>query len=173
MNSDLEFAFTIGTIDGIITALMIASRAILSDTAMSLDLSVRIALGSSVVGASSYLVAEYGKLRAEDSLVYRHLRPQGSRRLRNEVNIELFVDAFRGGSISMLMGFVGAAIPLISYSLFERIQGISIGISYLTLILMGVILGRKSGGKILLWSTSLVILGLLMTLLGYYVRVIS
>ncbi|MGP6206458.1 hypothetical protein ACNF42_00260 [Cuniculiplasma sp. SKW3] len=173
MNSDLEFAFTIGTIDGIITALMIASRAILSDIEMPLSLAVRIAVGSSVVGAASYLVAEYGKLRAEDSLVYKHLRPQGSRRVRNEVNMELFLDAFKGGGVSMLMGFVGASIPLLSYSILNRTPYISIIVSYITLIALGIILGKKSGGKISSWAGSLILLGILMTILGYYVQVIS
>ncbi len=173
MNSDLKFAFTIGTIDGIITALMIASRAILSNTQMSLSLSVRIAIGSSVVGAASYLVAEYGKLRAEERLIYKHLRPQGSGIVRREVNIDLFADAFKGGGISMLMGFVGASIPLISYSLLNKTPYVSIAISYATLTTLGIVLGRKSGGSAMSWSVSLVILGLLMTLLGYYVQVIS
>ncbi len=173
MNSDLEFAFTIGTIDGLITALMIASRAILQDNLISSDFALRIALGSSVVGASSYLVAEYGRLRAEDAVVYRHLRPQGKSRISTRINREIFFDAFKGGAISLVMGFVGASIPLLSFSLFPKYHFLSPALSYITLVVLGMALGRRSGGRMILWSISLVILGLSLTILGFFIEVIA
>ena len=75
MNRETIFPITIGLVDGIITTLMITSGRIVSGVDLSLNHTLRIASASSIVGAGSYFVAQYSKMRNEVSRVSKHLNP--------------------------------------------------------------------------------------------------
>ncbi len=174
MNEDDSFALSIGAIDGLITSLMITSNAIISKSNIMLEAALRISLGSAVVGAASFFVAEYGRLRQGEYRIAHLLKPSSNPgQSKTSVMKRNLSDAFKGGSLSFIMGFVGAAIPIVSYSLLHRGGVYSLTFSYLALGIMGIFLGKSSGGKASNWFISLVILGVIMTVAGYYLRIVS
>ena len=174
MNEDDSFALSIGAIDGLITSLMITSNAIISKSTILLETALRISLGSAVVGAASFFVAEYGRLRQGEYRVAHLLKPSlGPGQRKTSVNRRNLSDAFKGGSFSFIMGFVGAAVPIVSYSLLHRGGVYSLAFSYSALGITGIFLGKSSGGKISNWFISLVILRVIMTAVGYYLKIVS
>jgi VIT1/CCC1 family predicted Fe2+/Mn2+ transporter len=174
VNSENSFAFSIGGIDGLITSLMITSNAIITQSVIGFDTALRISFGSAIVGAASFFVAEFGELSKDERRVAKHLNPN---LLQSEHRNKFFKrnleDAFRGGSVSLFMGFIGASVPIVSYSMLMKYSSLSLLFSYISLGLLGIYLGKTSGGKVHGWFMALIILGILMTIAGYFLRIVS
>ncbi|MCL4323112.1 MAG: hypothetical protein M1498_01485 [Candidatus Thermoplasmatota archaeon] len=174
MNDNDSFALSIGAIDGLITSLMITSNAIISKSNVMFETALRISMGSAVVGAASFFVAEYGRLRQGEYRIARLLNPSMTQNeSRSHVIRRNLTDAFRGGSFSFIMGFIGAAIPILSYSVLHAEGIYSLTFSYFALGMLGIFLGKSSGGKMSNWFLSLVILGVIMTVVGYFLKIVS
>jgi VIT1/CCC1 family predicted Fe2+/Mn2+ transporter len=71
------------------------------------------------------------------------------------------------------MGFIGAAIPILSYSVLHAEGIYSLTFSYFALGMLGIFLGKSSGGRMSNWFLSLVILGVIMTVVGYFLKIVS
>ncbi|MGP6220446.1 hypothetical protein [Caldiplasma sukawensis] len=173
MDRDLFFPVTIGVIDGIISAIMISANALISRSKLTLLVALDISIGSSFVSALSYLIAEYGKLRSDAHRVEIALRPGNKDRQRKHLFRSILLEALYGGGLSLLMGFLGASSTLIPYSLGLISPLYSIIISYAILGLVGALIGKVSGGSALAWSMALVISGILITILGNYIRIVG
>ncbi|MHB1440181.1 MAG: hypothetical protein ACYCSO_03785 [Cuniculiplasma sp.] len=174
MNKDDSFALSIGSIDGLITSLMITSNAIISQHSIVLGTALRISLGSAVVGAASFFVAEFGRLRQGEYRIARLLNP-AMKKGENKFSVirRNLIDSFRGGSFALIMGFLGAAIPIVSYSTLHSSGVFSLILSYTALGILALFIGKSSGGHLRNWFFALVLLGILMTIAGYYLRIVS
>ena len=162
----------IGLIDGLITALIIASNAILSKNVIPFPTALRIAGGSSIVGATSYLVAEYGRMRTDMVRIARHLNPETLRSSKNRsVRIRILMESISGGGIALSFGFIGALIPLGSYSIFNMDPVISMTITFIALSITGIYMGHEAEGSALMWIIALNSVGILMLLLGNFLRI--
>lgn len=162
----------IGLIDGLITALIIASNAILSDLSMPLSAAIRISGASSMVGATSYLVAEYGKMRTDMVRIARHLNPVTLKSSKNRsVQLRILLDSILGGSVALSFGFMGSMIPLGFYSLFGSNPLISIVVTFIALSVTGIYMGYEAEGSALMWIIALDTVGILMLILGNYLRI--
>jgi len=175
LNQDRAFAISIGLVDGLITSLMITAYAIVYHYPISSIQSLHIAFGSSFVGAISYFIAEFSKLSQNEFRVSKALKPgikvpPSVKRNLRERNLR---ESMYGGSASLIMGFVGASIPLFSYTTFQDSAFLSLGLSYLTLALFGTYTSKRSGGSYTKWILGLVALGVLMTLVGAMLRIVS
>ncbi len=172
MSNRFLFPVAIGLIDGLITALIIASHAILNDLSISEFAAIRISWGSSLVGATSYLVAEYGRRRTDMVRVARHLNPGNLRPSKNRfVRLGILLDSVTGGAIALGMGFIGSMIPLMSYSVFNMNPYISLGITFLALGITGIYMGMEAEGSSVMWVTALILVGITMLFLGNYLRI--
>lgn len=162
----------IGLIDGLITALIIASNAILSDLSMPFSAAIRISGASSMVGATSYLVAEYGKMRTDMVRIARHLNPVTLKSSKNRsVQLRILLDSILGGSVALSFGFMGSMIPLGFYSLFGSNPLISIVVTFIALSVTGIYMGYEAEGSALMWIIALDTVGILMLILGNYLRI--
>ncbi len=162
----------IGLIDGLITALIIASNAILSDLSISLYAAIRISGGSSMVGATSYLLAEYGEKRTDMVRIARHLNPVTLKSSKNRsVQMRILMESILGGSVALSFGFIGAMIPLAFYSIFDMNPLISISVTFIALSLTGLYMGYEAEGSAMMWIIALDSVGFLMLILGNYLRI--
>ena len=162
----------IGLIDGLITALIIASHAILSNLTLPVSAAIRISGGSSMVGATSYLLAEYGEKRTDMARIAKHLNPMTLKYSRNRsVQMRILLESVIGGSVALAFGFIGAMIPLGFYSVFGMSPIISIAVTFIALSLTGVYMGYEAEGSAMMWLIALDSVGILMLILGNYLRI--
>ncbi len=174
MKADHAFAISIGLVDGLITSLVIAAHAIVSHLSLSPTVAFRIAFGSSFVGSVSFFIAEFSKLSKDEFRVAKILKPgRKSPTIMKNLTEKLIIEALYGGTASFAMGFVGASVPLFTYSLLNNSEIFTLGCSYLALALFGVYTSKITGGSYIKWMAGLIFLGVLMTIVGSILRIVS
>lgn len=175
MKPDQSFAISIGLVDGLITSLMITAYAIVYNLPVSTYTALHIAFGSSFVGSVSYFIAEFSKLSKSEFQVAKALKPgkKVSQSIKKVLSERILLESVYGGSASFIMGFIGASIPLFSYVGFHNMDSISLGLSYLSLSLFGAYTAKVTGGSYAKWVSGLIILGVVMTIIGTALRIVS
>lgn len=174
MKEDQGFAISIGLVDGLITSLVITSGAIVGHSTIGFYQSLRIAFGSSFVGAISFFIAQFSKLSKDEYRIARVLKPGSSSvKIHPSLTGKNLLDSIEGGSASLIMGFLGASIPLFSYSMLGESAIVSLLCSYSSLGVFGIYTSKISGGKSSRWLISLILLGIIMTFLGYNLKIVS
>jgi VIT1/CCC1 family predicted Fe2+/Mn2+ transporter len=163
----------LGFTDGIITALMISSYLILNDLHMTFLLALRISTGSAAVGTFSYFIASFASNRADLSRVSRHMNPSGQGR---KISRTLLNDAYRasmsGTILSGACSFLGSMIPLGAYSISSS-SIIVLIVTEVSLSILGYSLSRSLKGSPIPWITGMFAFGVVVILIGLYVRIIA
>jgi VIT1/CCC1 family predicted Fe2+/Mn2+ transporter len=166
------FPVSLGFTDGIITALMISSYLILNDLHMSLVLALRISTGSAAVGTFSYFIASYANNMAELSRISRHINPsRPNRKISVSLLSEAYRDSITGTIVSGACSFLGSMIPLGAYSISSS-SLIVITVTEGTLAFLGYALSRSLKGSSISWIGGMFAFGVVVILIGLYVRII-
>ncbi|MHB1492451.1 MAG: VIT1/CCC1 transporter family protein [Thermoplasmataceae archaeon] len=172
MNRENIFPITIGLVDGIITTLMITSGRIASGVGLGIYHTLKIASGSALVGAASYFVAQYSKMRNEVSRVSKHLNPEGKRVKKSAISRIILVETIVGTLAAALFGFMGSMIPLLGSISFPDDIFVPFFLSLVSLGILGIFVGKYANGSSLNWSVALVIMGVIVTIAGIYLNII-
>ncbi|WP_241760306.1 hypothetical protein [Thermoplasma volcanium] len=166
------FSVTLGLSDGIITALMIASARIASNTPVSLYEALRISFGSSLVGAFSYFVAEYSRLRGEIVRISRQLTMVSPWKLiHTRIGHSILIESLEGTTLSGFSGFAGALIPLASDVYLHQLGEVPFVISIAALSILGIGLARSISGHYATWALGMALLGVLMSYVGLILHI--
>ncbi len=164
----------IGITDGIITTLMLATNYIIQASAISLILSIRIALGSALVGSFSYFVAEYSSLREELARISRHLGFSSPMFLiRSKPGRDILEEAFVSTGISGGFSFSGSFFPLLVATAFPDNGILSLATAIIALGLTGLAIAKSVKGNRYTWPLSMISIGVIIAYVGNILHLIS
>lgn len=170
---NLLFPFTLGLSDGIITTLMLISRSLLAGESIVSGLAFRVAFGAAFVGAFSYFIAEYSRLREEISRTSRQLVLRSpSYLIKGKIGRDIFVESVIGTSVSALTGFTGSMIPLAFSVLLPQDGVLSVIVAIGALAALGAGIGRSVKGNYVFWILTMLIVGMLVSIIGYYLNLV-
>lgn len=160
-----------GLCDGILTALTLAAGKLLGPQAgISLSLSLRVAVAAAVSSAFVFFVAHYAVLRsdlyeAERQLNLTERGRMATTRLGNMVLEEAGCQAL----VSSLCSFSGALLPLL---VGVWLPALGILVALAALALLGAFLGNTVHGRPLSWAVSLVVGGVVLAWVGFYLKIV-
>lgn len=170
---NLLFPFALGLSDGVITTLMLIAHSLLAGESIVAGLALRVALGASFVGAFSFFIAEYSRLREEISRTSRQLILRSpSYLIKGKIGRDIMLEAGVGTSVSAVTGFTGSMIPLAFSVLLPQAGLLSIIVAVVALAGLGAGLGRSVKGNYAFWILTMVIVGVLVTIIGYYLNLV-
>jgi VIT1/CCC1 family predicted Fe2+/Mn2+ transporter len=173
MNKNYLFPVSIGLSDGIITALILASGGILIRGSIDLFEAFKISFGSAFAGAFSYFIAQYAGLNEELHRTALQLNLKSTDYLlRGHLGIEIFSESLVGALIAALFGFLGALIPLSSSLIIKGNIVIPLSISYFSLAVLGLFISKTTAGRARFWVIVMVIVGIIVTVAGYELKLI-
>lgn len=173
MNKKYIFPVSIGLSDGIITALILASGGIIGKSSIDLFQAFRISFGSSFAGAFSYFIAQYAGLNEELHRTALQLNLKSTDYLlKGHLGIEIFVESLLGALIAAFFGFLGALIPLSSSLIVRNNIEIPLSLSYLSLAVLGLFISKTTAGRAKFWIVVMVIVGIIVTIAGYELKLI-
>ncbi len=174
MAHNFIFPVSLGFLDGIITPLMITSHLMLSRMFLPFALAIRIALGSASVGAFSYFIAEFVSNRAELVRISKLINPgKPLKFLRGKMSSEVFVLTTVGTLASAGSSFLGSLVPLLSYSLSGSSSIFSITLAEIAMGILGVAIARVLKTNSVLWISGMLLFGVLITILGFFVQIVE
>ncbi|MEM0139136.1 MAG: hypothetical protein QXZ44_00775 [Ferroplasma sp.] len=173
MKKQYIFPVSIGLSDGIITALILASGGIVSSDKISLFLALKISFGSAFAGAFSYFIAQYAGLNEElhRTAIQLHLKSTDYL-LKGHLGLQIFSESLLGALIAAFFSFLGALIPLSSSLIILHNIIIPFSLSYLSLAILGLFISKTTAGKARFWVTVMVIVGVIVTVAGYELKLI-
>ncbi len=174
MKNKYLFPVSIGLSDGIITALILASGGIIGNTHhIDLYLAFRISFGSAFAGTFSYFIAQYAGLNEElhRTAMQLNLKSTGYL-LRGHLGSEIFIESIIGALLAAIFGFLGAMIPLSSSLMIKNNVFIPLLVSYLSLAVLGFFISKTTAGRAPFWITVMVTVGVIVTVVGYYLKLI-
>lgn len=173
MNKKYIFPVSIGLSDGIITALILASGGIIGKSSIDLFQAFRISFGSAFAGAFSYFIAQYAGLNEELHRTALQLNLKSTDYLlKGHLGIEIFVESLLGALIAAFFGFLGALIPLSSSLIVRNNIEIPLFLSYLSLAVLGLFISKTTAGRAKFWIVVMVIVGIIVTIAGYELKLI-
>lgn len=152
---DELFAIVIGLMDGILTALALASARIVgAGDPISLDLAFRISAGAAISGLFIFFVAEYARQRAELVSAELHLRLSSEGKLAvGALGRSAFHKAVTGATISAACSFSGSLLPLLPAALFPKMAWLAMAAAFLALGILGVALSKVASANPVRWGS--------------------
>ncbi|WP_337860507.1 hypothetical protein [Ferroplasma sp.] len=173
MNKKYLFPVSIGLSDGIITALILASGGILANGTINLFEAFKISFGSAFAGAFSYFIAQYAGLNEELHRTALQLNLKSTNYLlRGHLGIEIFTESLLGSLTAAFFGFFGALIPLSSSLIIKGNIVIPLSLSYFSLGILGLFISKTTAGRAKFWIAVMVIIGIIVTIAGYELKLI-
>jgi VIT1/CCC1 family predicted Fe2+/Mn2+ transporter len=173
MNKKYIFPVSIGLSDGIITALILASGGILGKSNIDLFEAFRISFGSAFAGAFSYFIAQYAGLNEELHRTALQLNLKSTDYLlKGHLGIQIFIESLLGAFIAAFFGFLGALIPLSSSLIIRSNIEIPLLLSYTSLAVLGLFISKTTAGRSRFWVIVMVIVGIIVTVAGYELKLI-
>lgn len=158
----------LGVVDGIQTALALASGAIVSESEhIGGGLVVRIGIFSAVTAVLMLFVARYAEYRMELVHHARQLNMLESGRLAaTSLGRAVLADAGMDAAVAGAASFAGAAVPLAIAAGVPRISWLAIVAAIAMLATLGLALARIIFGRTLAWSVALALSGAALTAIG-------
>jgi predicted membrane protein (TIGR00267 family) len=164
----------LGLSDGVLTALTLAAGSVLNPGRhIAMNMALRIAVSAFASGAFVFFVARYSQLRSELVNAERQLNLTSHGRLAaSKLGRDVLREAVLSASLSSIASFVGAMIPLAVAALFPAHGWAALAAALVTLALLGAGLAKVSFGSPLYWSTTLVVGGVALSILGVQLRIV-
>ncbi|MGB8365205.1 MAG: hypothetical protein WCE20_11855 [Rhizomicrobium sp.] len=159
---------TAGLVDGILTALTLASGKILGPaTGLNVNFALRVGTATALTTLFVFFVAHYAELRAEIHRAERELNLLSHGKLAaGALGRRAVQEAFAGSLVAALCGLVGAMVPLLlCYALPNpRWLGLSITVAFLGVL--GAALAHSFHGTKRSWALTLMLGGAALVWIG-------
>lgn len=172
LNRAQAFALVVGLADGILTSLTLAASHLFHANRPTVDLALRVAIGSSISGIFVFFTAEYARLRSE--LVHAekelNLLSHGffaTAQLGKQVRSEALVAA----ALSSTSNFLGAFLPLLFGIFMPGPSFFALFPPLVALGCLGAALARTIHGRYLFWILSLIAVGLVLSYAGVLLHI--
>ncbi len=167
------FPTSIGLSDGIITALILAAGGILNGGGIDLFISIKISFGSAFAGTFSYFIAQYAGLNEELHRTAKQLNLKSTNYLlKGKLGNEIFLESLSGSIIAAICGFFGALIPLLSSLVIRNNIIIPLVFSYVSLGILGLFISKTTSGRSSFWIAVMITIGIIVTIAGFYLKLI-
>ncbi len=167
------FPTSIGLSDGIITALILASGGILNGSGIDPFLAIKISFGSAFAGTFSYFIAQYAGLNEELHRIAKQLNLKSTRYLlKGKLGNEIFRESLVGSIIAAICSFFGALIPLFPSLIIKNNLIIPLAFSYVSLGILGLFISKTTSGKAPFWMSVMIGIGIIVTIAGFYLKLI-
>lgn len=167
------FAMALGVSDGILNALTLAAATVLHGVGLSVRLSARVGIVAFASAVLTLFVAEYAQNRLELIRAERQLMFTRSGRLAaTSLGRAVFRDSIAVATVAGTASFAGAALPLVIGALLPRLSWVALVVSAATLGGLGVVLANHVGGRRVMWALSLVVAGVIVTVIGVQVHLV-
>ncbi|MGE0072636.1 MAG: hypothetical protein AB7S55_06200 [Thiomonas sp.] len=164
------FSVIIGLTDGMSTALLLAGSQVLGHRPLDAGLALRVALVSGFGGALPLLAAEYARLRQDLSHAARELNlPAPQRLLRSRLGTASAWRALRTTAVATLSGFAGALVCLLIGA--WTAPWAALLTANLAFFVMGGWLGRRFGGRPLVWGLAIALAADVLTVAGLFLHI--
>ncbi len=158
---------SLGIADGIITALTLASSAVIHGRGLTISLALRVAVAALISSVFTVFVAEYGQLRAELARAERELSFTRSGRLAaGQLGRQVAREAAAAAAVASAASFVGALIPLLGGAAVAAYSWSAIIVAVGALGGLGGALATAVGGRRRRWIIAMVVMGLVVAALG-------
>ncbi|MEM0132824.1 hypothetical protein [Acidiplasma sp.] len=92
--------------------------------------------------------------------------------LKGHLGSGIFMESLIGALIAAVFGFLGALIPLSSPLIIENNVIIPLALSYISLAILGLFISKTTAGRAPFWITIMVFVGIIVTIAGYYLKLI-
>jgi len=169
MSAEL-FSVIIGLTDGMSTALLLAGSQVLGHQPLDAALALRVALVSGFGGALPLLAAEYARLRQDLSHAARELNlPAPQRLLRSRLGAATVRNALRTTAVATASGFTGALVCLLIGA--WTAPWAALLAANLAFFVMGGWLGRRFGGRPLVWGLAIALAADVLTVAGLFLHI--
>jgi predicted membrane protein (TIGR00267 family) len=175
MNSSrVLFNVALGLIDGLLTALVLTAGVLLhSTTGIGMSQALRVSIAAALSGLFTVFVSDYARLRGELSHAARELNLASVRSLlASRLSGKVRAQAAFGALITTACSFLGAMIPLASAAVW-RVPAAAFVAASISLVSIGLVLGRIVAGRSLVWAALLLAGGGLITLAGIWLDVVG
>jgi predicted membrane protein (TIGR00267 family) len=165
----------LGLCDGTLTTLVLAAGRITNRIqAVTFDLAFRIAAVALFSGVFVFFVARYAELRGELISYERQLNLTAHGQLASgALGSAVRREAILAATISSTAAFCGSLVPLLTAALLPNWRWTAIIAALVTLCVMGVALSHVLHGSTIRWSIGLVIGGVVLAILGAYLKIID
>jgi VIT1/CCC1 family predicted Fe2+/Mn2+ transporter len=163
---------SLGTADGIINALTLASATVIHGTGLTLSLALRVAAVALISSIFTVFVAEYGQLRAELARAERELSFTGSGRLAaSHLGRQVAREAAVASAIASGASFVGALTPLLIGAALSGYSWSALIVAVAALGALGGALATAVGGQRRRWILTMMVMGIAVAAAGTYLNV--
>lgn len=163
----------LGVADGILNALTLASASLIgADGGIGFGLALRVSAAAFATAAFVFFVAQYAEYRGELVTAARHLSLHSSRRLvRTQLGRTIARDALLGTAATGCSSFPGALLPLLAAVAVPSHPWIAVPIAIALLAALGVAVAVAIDGQPLRWALVLAAGGVVMTGVGYELKI--
>lgn len=156
-----------GLVDGVLNALTLAAGRIVYAEGLNLSLVGRVAVASGLTTIFVFFVAHYAELRAELARAERQLNLTAHGRLAaSHLGRVAIVTAMKGALLAALCGTIGATVPLLLCIVIPDPPWAGICLILIFLAALGALLARSFEGSIWLWSSIIVVAGIIFACIG-------
>ena len=164
---------TAGLIDGILTALTLASGKLLEGAGdPGVDFALRVGAATSLTTLFVFFVAHYAEMRADISRAERELNLMAHGKLATgALGRRAIQESFAGAFVAAICGLFGAMIPLLLCHALPSPRWLGLAITVGLLGALGAILAKSFHGTMLAWAASLMAGGILLTWIGLQLNI--
>lgn len=159
---------TAGLIDGILTALTLASGKLLEGSSdPGVGFAFRVGAATSLTTLFVFFVAHYAEMRAEIARAERELNLLAHGKLATSaLGRRAVQESFAGALVAAICGLFGAMIPLLLCHVLPDPRWMGLAITVALLGALGAVLARSFHGTMIVWAVALMTGGVLLTWIG-------
>lgn len=159
---------TAGLIDGILTALTLASGRLLTGTQEpGVEFALRVGAATSLTTLFVFFVAHYAEMRADIHRAERELNLMAHGKLATgALGRRAVLESFAGALAAALCGLLGAMVPLLLCHALPSPRWAGLAITVGLLGLLGAVLARSFRGTMILWAVALMAGGIALSWIG-------
>jgi predicted membrane protein (TIGR00267 family) len=159
---------TAGLVDGILTALTLASGKLLDGVAHpGVTFALRVGAATSLTTLFVFFVAHYAEMRADIHRAERELNLMAHGKLATgALGWRAVEESFAGALVAAVCGLLGAMVPLLLCYFMPSPRWLGLAITVALLGLLGAILARSFQGAIAIWAIALMAGGIVLTWIG-------
>jgi len=164
----------LGLCDGILTALTLAAGSLLdARRQIGIGMALRIAVSALATGAFVFFVARYAEFRSELVHAEKQLNLMSHGRFAaSKLGRDILREAIVAAVLSSGFSFLGALTPLTVAVLVPGNRWTAVFVALVGLALLGLGVARAVSGSLLYWSTTLVVGGIALCILGVQLRIV-
>lgn len=157
-----------GLVDGILTALTLASGKLLKTAeAPGIAFALRVGSATALTTLFAFFVAHYAGLRADIHRAERELNLLSHGKLAaGALGRRAVQESLAGSSLAAMCGFFGAMVPLLLCDILAAIPWLGLAISVALLGLLGVMLARSFHASAAIWAVTLMLGGGVLAWIG-------